>query len=239
MLKNALPMQSFIRRCWLATHRIPEGDARALLPPELAPVTYGGFAFLNTVVARMEAMRPQGLPAFLGLDYWHVGYRLYAKVVTAEGEREGLYFLRSDCDRRMLAMAGNLLSDFRFHTARIEVAGETSTTSIRVETDGARVELGLSGQTETRLGAGSPFETLVEAEAFLKYKPCGLAPAGRGRVNAIPIRRDETAWQGRPVQVLHQHWEFLDQYPNAQPELVFEVRPIDYHFGRGRILEVR
>lgn len=238
MLKNALPMQSFIRLCWLATHRIPEADAWALLPPELAPVTHGGFAFLNTVVARMEAMRPQGLPAFLGLDYWHVGYRLYAKATTTDGDREGLYFLRSDCDRRILALAGNILSDFRFHTARIEVAGATSETSIRVETGGARVELNLSGETETGLSVGSPFETRAEAEAFLKYKPCGLATAARGRVNAIPIRRDETAWQARPVQVLRQHWEFLDQFPNAQPELVFEVAPIEYHFGRGRILEV-
>ena len=238
MLKNALPMQAFIRRCWLATHRIPEADARAFLPPELSPVTHDGFAFLNTVIARMEAMRPQGLPAFLGLDYWHVGYRLYAKTVTAEGEQEGLYFLRSDCDRRILAMAGNLLSDFRFHTARIEVAGATSTTSIRVETRGARVELDLSGQAETRLGAGSPFETLAEAETFLKYKPCGLAAAGRGRVNAIPIRRDETAWHAKPAQVLRQHWEFLDLFPNAHPELVFEVAPIEYRFGRGQILEV-
>lgn len=239
MLKNALPMQSFISRCWLVTHRVPEAEVRTLLPPELAPVTHGGFAFLNTVIARMEAMRPQGLPAFLGLDYWHVGYRLYAKAATAEGEQEGLYFLRSDCDRRMLAMAGNLLSDFRFHSAQVEVMSAASTTSIRVETPGARVELDLSEESETRLGVGSPFETMAEAEAFLKYKPCGLAAAGHGRVNAIPIHRDETAWRSRPLQVLHQRWEFLDLLPNAQPELVFEVAPIEYRFGRGRILEVQ
>ncbi|HZU52909.1 MAG TPA: DUF2071 domain-containing protein [Holophagaceae bacterium] len=238
MLKNALPMQSFIRRCWLVTHRIPEADARTLLPLELAPVTHGGFGFLNTVVARMEAMRPQGLPAFLGLDYWHVGYRLYARAATPDGEREGLYFLRSDCDRRMLALAGNLFSDFRFHTARIEVDGG-SRTSIRVEVPGAQVELDLSGESQVQLEAGSPFQTMAEAETFLKYKPCGLAPEGRGRVNAIPISRDETAWHARPVQVLNQRWEFLGLFPNAQPELTFEVAPIEYRFGRGRVLEVR
>ena len=239
MLKNAFPMQSFIRRCWLATHRVPEAEARAFLPPELSLVTHGGFAFLNTVIARMEAMRPQGLPAFFGLDYWHVGYRLYAKAAMAEGEREGLYFLRSDCDRRVLAMAGNLLSDFRFHTAHIEVMAAASTTSVRAEVQGARVELDLSGETETGLSAGSPFETLAEAEVFLKYKPCGLAPAGRGRANAIPIQRDEAAWHARPVQVLRERLEFLDRFPNARPEVVFEVAPIEYRFGRGRIMEVR
>ncbi|MBS1767151.1 MAG: DUF2071 domain-containing protein [Acidobacteria bacterium] len=239
MLKNALPMQSFIRRCWLVTHRIPEADARALLPPELAPVTHRGSAFLNTVIARMEAMRPQGLPAILGLDYWHVGYRLYAKAATVEGQQEGLYFLRSDCDRRMLAMAGNLFFDFRFHTAQIKVMSAASTTSIRVEAPGARVELDLSGEVQTQLANGSPFQAMAEAEAFLKYKPCGLAPAGPGRVNAIPIRRDETAWRAKPVQVLNQRWEFLERFPNAQPELTFEVAPIEYRFGRGRILEVR
>lgn len=239
MLKNALPMQSFIRQCWLVTHRIPEAEVRALMPPELTPVTHGGFAFLNTVVARMEAMRPKGIPAICGLDYWHVGYRLYARATTADGDREGLYFLRSDCDRRALAMAGNLLSEFRFNVARIEVRSLGSASTIRVETPGARVELNLGGEIETRLSAGSPFATMVEAEAFLKYKPCGLAKAGRGRVNAIPIYRNEAAWQAWPVQVLRQRWEFLNRFQNAQPELVFEVAPIEYHFGRGRILEVQ
>ncbi|HET6330444.1 MAG TPA: DUF2071 domain-containing protein [Holophagaceae bacterium] len=239
MLKNALPMQSFIRRCWLVTHRVPEAQVRSLLPPELHPVTYGGFAFLNTVIARMEAMRPQGLPAFLGLDYWHVGYRIYAKALTPQGEQEGLYFLRSDCDRRLLTMAGNLFSDFRFHTARILVTDTTPVTSVRVEVPGADVELDLNSDQETLLAAGSPFGTLAEAEIFLKYKPCGLASASRGRVNAIPIQRDESAWHARPVKVRHQHLAYLDSFTGIQLELVFEIAPIEYRFGRGHLLEVR
>lgn len=238
MLKNALPMQAFIRRCWLSTHRISVDQARSVLPPELEPVTHNGFAYLNTVVARMEVMRPQGLPSFLGMDYWHVGYRIYAKATVSSGTQEGLFFLRSDCDRRLLALAGDLLTDFRFHTARIQVKDHGGATSIRVEVPKACARLELSGKTVTALSPGSAFGTLTEAEAFLKYKPYGLAPAGPGRVNAIPIRRDEAAWKSRPVETLHQQWDFLDAFPGAAPELVFEVAPIEYRFGRGRILDL-
>ena len=235
MLKNAIPMRAFIRRCWLATHRVPTDQIRAFLPPELEPVTHCGFAFLNTVVARMEAMRPQGLPAFLGMDYWHVGYRIYAKA----GDQEGLYFLRSDCDRRLLALAGDLLTDFRFHTAHIEVKEHGAATSIQVRSAGADARLELSGLMQTALRPGSVFDSMAEAEAFLKYKPCGLAPAGTGRVNAIPIRRDETAWRARPVEVVEQRWDFLNAFPGAVPELVFEVAPIEYRFDRAHILDPR
>ena len=239
MLKNALPMQSFIRRCWLLTHRLPEVEAAALLPKELRPVTHGGFAFLNTVVARMEAMRPQGLPAAFGLDYWHVGYRVYAKALTDRGEREGLYFLRSDCDRRLLVLGGNLLSAFRFHLARIEVTEIGSGTAIQVEAPGGHAALELGRDPVTGLAEGSPFSSLEEAEAFLKYKPRGLASAGPGRVNLLPIRRDETAWQARPVPVRHQTWECLEALPGLRPELAFEVAPIAYRFDRARLEVVR
>lgn len=239
MLKNALPMQSLIRRCWLITHRAPEREILPLLPAELRPVTHGGFAFLNIVVARMEAMRPQGLPAMLGLDYWHVGYRVYAKAATDAGEREGLYFLRSDCDRRLLALGGNLLSEFQFHVARIQVSEAGTETSIRVEAPGAQAALTLGRDRVTTLAEGSPFTSIAEAEAFLKYKPCGLAQAGPGRVNLLPIRREEAAWRARPVQAIRQEWEYLRGLPGARPELAFEVAPIEYRFDRGRIQEVR
>jgi hypothetical protein len=109
--KNPITMKGRIDRCWLFTFQAPEAEARALLPRPLVPVTREGFAFWNVVVCRVEAMRPRGVPGFLGMSYWHVAYRLYARF----GAEEGLYFVRSDCDSGFMATMGNVMTDFNFH----------------------------------------------------------------------------------------------------------------------------
>jgi hypothetical protein len=75
--KNPLTMVGTVERCWLFTYQTPVEDARSLVRCELDLVTRDGCAFWNIVVRRIRAMRTRGLPAFLGVSYWHVAYRLY------------------------------------------------------------------------------------------------------------------------------------------------------------------
>src|SRR4051812_42714640 len=120
--QNPVTMVGRLDPCWLFAYRTPAQEARAFLPPALEPVTHGGFAFWNVVVCRVQRMRPWFAPAPLGVSYWHIAYRLYVRFHPAQGEPiEGLYFVRSDCDSWLMALAGNLVTDFRFHTAAVRV----------------------------------------------------------------------------------------------------------------------
>src|SRR5438270_12511526 len=120
--KNPVPMVGTLERCWLFTYQTPADEARALVPRELELVTRGECAFWNIVVCRIRAMRPKGFPAFAGFSYWHIAYRLYVRIYPRTGPPiEGIYFPRSDCNSRLMSLMGNLLTDYRFHTARIEV----------------------------------------------------------------------------------------------------------------------
>jgi hypothetical protein len=52
-------------------------------------------------------MRPAGLPAALGIGYWHVAYRLLVRAKLRSGEEiTGLYFVRSEADQPLIAAAG-------------------------------------------------------------------------------------------------------------------------------------
>ena len=236
-LKNQIPMQAEIRRCWLFTFQVPEREVRSLIPNPIELVTHRHFAFWNVVVARMGSMRPQGVPALFGMDYWHVGYRLYTRVKRAEGDFEGLSFLRSDCDQTLLTLAGNLFTDFCFHTSRIQVQESGTQSSIHIHSNTAKGEAFLDTAAVVQLPIHSAFDSLEEAEAFLKYKPCGISGQGPDAVSVVRIRRDEDAWRSKPVAVLHQEWAFLKPFQGLQPELCFEVAPIHYQFGRGQRLE--
>jgi uncharacterized protein YqjF (DUF2071 family) len=235
---NPFTIRGHLRRCWLFTWRAPVESVRRHMPSVLEPVTHGGFAFWNAVVCEVRDLRPAPLPAWCGLSYWHVGYRIYVRAPLADGrEIEGLYFVRSDCDRRIVAWPGNLLTSFRFHVGdvRLEESRPQVTGEIRVPDADAAFEL--DRQQAPALSAGSPFASLEEASAALKYPPAGIATAGLDHLNVVRITRDEQAWRSRPIAAPRLDFKFFANEP-VTPELCFELDPIDYQWNRGELLEV-
>lgn len=242
-LPNPFTMAGTLERCWLFAYRTTEAAARRHLSSPGAlwakPVLHGGHAYWSVVVCRIRGMRPLPLPRALGISYWHVAYRLYARVRLESGEEvEGLYFLRSDCDSRLIAAGGNLLTDFRFHTARVEAREEGPRVTLMVESPEAPGHAVLRRDLPVKLPAGSPFPDVPAAVAALKYHPVALSPAGPERVVLLPIGRDEAAWHSRAVHVEHAAWGFLLEEP-AELELCVEVDPIDYRWLRPRPVGTR
>ncbi|MFP4439172.1 MAG: DUF2071 domain-containing protein [Chloroflexaceae bacterium] len=236
--KNPLTMRGRFTHCWLFTYQTPAAVVRHLLPPPLELVTYRGCAFWNIVVCEIQAMRPAPLPALVGIAYRHVAYRLYARVTTSQGTTiEGLYFLRSDCNRPLMTPAGNLVTDFNFHTAPIQLRPAATTTLIRIDSPDAPGYAALRPDVPARLPATSAFDTLDAAAAFLKYRPAGISLARPAVANVVHITRDEAAWQSKLVHVETATWAYLRDQP-VTPEICYEVEPIAYQWNRGRTYQI-
>lgn len=233
--KNPLTVAGTLDRCWLFTFQSPPEWAEAILPPELAPVTHNGNAFWNIVVCHVDRMRPPGFPGWAGVSYWHVAYRLYVEFAPpGEAPIQGLYFLRSDCSNPLMTAAGNVMTDFRFHTARIGVNADDHTAAFNIDAPGGKGRAWLRRKAPATLPDYSAFDTLDEAADFLKYKPYGISVDKRGAVNVVAITRDEKAWRSRLVPVDEQKWDFFDDLP-ARPEICYEVAPIEYRWNRGKV----
>ena len=236
--RNPFAVAGSIRQCWLFVYRLPIATAQPLLPSPLRLVTRGGFAFLNIVVCRLSGMRPALLPAFLGLGYWHVAYRLHAWAMTEVGRPlEGLHFLRSDCDRRIVKESGNWLTDFHFHRAGIRVIEGDETVVGTIDSPTAPANFRIDGHRAPALAEGSPFATVEEAATFLKYKPYALSVESADTLRVVRVRREEAAWRSRVVAVPEAHWRFLAHH-HATLELCYEVEPIDYRWERGSAVRV-
>ncbi len=234
MLKNPLTMQGRIDRCWLFTYEADPRELAALVPSPLELVTHHGRAYWNVVVCHVRKMRPWPLPAVLGASYWHVAYRLYVRCHPAMGEPlEGLYFVRSDCDHRLMTAGGRQLTDFNFHNAGVQVQEKGTQTRIVVASREAPAEVVIDRALPARLREGSVFGTLEEAAAALKYRPAGISVSPQGIVSAVRITRDEAAWQACLVHTPQVDWGFFHGKA-VQPEIVYEVAPIDYVWNRGR-----
>jgi hypothetical protein len=226
-------MVGTLDRCWLFTFQTPEEEAWGELPDPLVPETHNGFAFWNVVVSHIHRMRPKGTPALLGMSYWHVGYRLYARYEAPDGKAfEGLYFVRSDCDSRPMTIAGNILTDYRFHTAPIRIEEEERSLEIDIASPDLPAHATLCLSAPAHLPPYSAFGSFEEAAVFLKYKPFGLSVSPGGRVSMVKIVRDETAWKSRPVHVQSQRWAFFAD-KDARPEMCYEVEPIKYQWNRA------
>lgn len=226
--------------CVLLAYRTPVDSVRTLVPPGLQLVTVGPWAFWNVVACRVERMRPRAVPGVLGLSYHHVAYRLYVTCATARGPLSGLYFVRSDADSRLIASAGNALSDFRFHPARIDLRVTPNRVAMNVLSfDGAGdATLEVESAAAPTLAAESPFATVEDAARVLKYQPLAMSVADN-RVRLAEVRRHERHWRESPVTVTSARWSFFDrlgQQPNL--ERATRVDAIDYEWRLGATAEL-
>lgn len=228
-------MRGHLRRCWLFTFRTPASAARKFLPPPLELITRDDFAFWNVVVCELRSLRPAPLPAAVGIGYWHVAYRLHAQAHLESGDTiEGLYFVRSDCDRWLVARVGNMLTNFHFHLAEIKVETGDKTVEGRIRTPDANAHFRLRDEIPAALTPGSPFASVSEAAEFLEYKPCSLAPDGPDNVEIVRINRREADWKSRVVTAEINDWHFLSAQ-DAVPEICYALEPIDYEWSRAEI----
>lgn len=229
-----LTMTGRISACVLLAYRVPKRTVEHLVPSGLRLVARGEWAFWNVVASRIEAMRPIGLPAWCGLSYNHVAYRLYVSALGTDAPVEGLFFVRSDADNAFIASTGNLLSDFRFHRSRIEFCATNDETNLKVQSAEAPAELhAIPTTVESAVPMESPcFSSRPEAARFLKYRPLGLAPIAR-ELRLAEVFRNESEWHELPLTVRSACFQFLEQFGPHHLELATQVAPIEYRWRLG------
>lgn len=248
-----LAMNARLSECLLLSYRTPARSVRQLVPKGLDLVTRDGWAFWSVAACAVESMRPAGVPKFLGVNFNHVSYRLHVKARTAAGRTlRGLYFVRSDADSDLVGRFGNLLTNFRFHGAAVELGragrdgGDVMTLAVTGRGDEAANDALVRVSTDPggagcAAAPGSPFGSAADAEQFLEYCPLGVAPDLDGRYFELAeVVRDESQWRERPVRVIEAHWNFFKHL--GQNELHLEratrVDPLDYHWRLGRRAEI-
>lgn len=228
-LSRLLPVQGRLRRGWIFAYRAPLDRVAAHLPPQLKPLSFGGFGFWNVIVCEVEGIRPSGTPRAFGLTYRHAAYRIYARHDSDQsGSVAGLYYLRSDCDHPIVASAGQLVTDFDFHRGRIELRESPLATVVQVDAPGARGAATVYYGRKLRIPEGSPFQSVQEAAQFLSHRPCGIA-VDDGEVRVLPARRDEAQWKATVVYAGADRWEMLAP-DEAVLEVAFEVAPVEYEW---------
>lgn len=227
-------MVGILNRCWIFNYHTTPKEAQKHLPPGLEPITHHGHAFWGVVVSQVKAMRPRHFPSFTGVGYWHVGYRLHVRFHPSEGEPlEGIYFVRSDASSPLMTTAGNLMTRFQFHTAKINIQDSGKSVEIKIESESAPAHARIH-RVQPTLPTHSAFATLREAHQFLQYEPRGISIEPNGDANIVQITRNEDDWRSTLVEAEEAHWSFFKD-KEVHAEICYEVDPIAYQWNRGTL----
>lgn len=226
-----------LSRTTVLTYAVPVAALRPLVPAVLSLDTLDDtWAFVAVAMVQTRQLRPKGVPAFLGQDFFLIGYRVFVRYTTAAGKRlRGLYILRSETDKRRMQWLGNLFTGYHYRT--IDIVHQATANGLRFASEKARlrirVELAAGGEAE--LPVGSPFASWARARRFAGPLPFTFSvdEANRQVVIVEGVRED---WHPQPVRVLEAQVGLLDELglPGVQLASAFTMTDIPYSWQKGR-----
>jgi hypothetical protein len=237
--RHPVPVEAFFRHSLVVTYAFPEKLLASLLPSGLVLDTYKGFAFLAIAMVQTEDLRLARLPRVLGQDFFLSGYRIFTRLDTRSSSLRGLRILRSDTDKKLMVVSGNLLTHYAYQHCRVSCREDGGELRVKIATLEARADLEVSADLAHLPGSlpeGTPFESERDARRFAGPLPYTF-DYEKETGSIIMIRGVRENWNPQPVRVTVTRCTFLDQEPfcRATPRLAnaFYLRDVPYRWERG------
>ena len=180
------------------------------------------------------------MPPGIGQNFILTGYSIFASYRTRENRvLRGLRILRSDTNRRLMAFAGNFLTHYNYHLARMQWRQTPDRFDINVSTPHAEADLDFTAflkKEPAPLPAGSPFPDHRHARLFAGPLPFTF-DYERETHSIILIEGEREEWHPKAIAVEVRHATFFNQnaFKKARPILAnaFIVSGIPYRWKRG------
>jgi hypothetical protein len=242
--RHPLAISAFFTHSLVLTYAYPAKTLQQLLPPGLAVDTYGAYGFMAIAMVQTRRLHPAFLPSALGVDFFLTGYRVFTRFSSKLSLR-GLRILRSDTDRRLMAVGGNLLTHYGYVHCQAAMVTDGDRLHVTVTSPGAAADLDVVADLSSRpapLPAGSPFANLEDARRFAGPLPYTF-DYERETNSIVMIKATRTHWEPQPISVVVRNATFLDHPPfnEVTPILAnaFHVENVPYRWERGVVERLR
>jgi hypothetical protein len=209
-----------------------------LLPPGLMVDTYEDYGFIAIAMVQTRRLHPAFLPAALGVDFFLTGYRVFTRF-AAKPSLRGLRILRSDTDRLLMAVGGNLLTHYGYVHCRAAMEADGDRLRVTVSSPGAAADLDVVADLSScpaPLPAGSPFANLEDARRFAGPLPYTFDYEPETN-SIVMIKATRSRWEPQPIAVDVRKATFLDHPPFNQVSPIlanaFHVENVPYRWERG------
>jgi hypothetical protein len=235
--RHPFPVDAFFERSVVLGFALPSEELEAHVPAGLELDTYADrWGFLAVAIVRTRDLRPAGFPRWLGRKFSLVGYRIFVRYRSSLGQAmRGLYIVRTETDRRIMKLNGNLFTRYNYHTADLSWDLQSDEIGIRSERSGLDVRVSMR-EADPPLPNGSPFENWKEARRFAAPMPYTFAPEPDGEKMVI-IKGVRSNWQPRPLEVVRSEVGFFERRALSGATLAnaFVVVNTPYRWEKGKI----
>jgi hypothetical protein len=242
--RHPVPISAFFTHSLVLTYAYPATMLQGLLPPGLTVDTYGDYGFIAIAMVQTRRLHPAFLPAELGVDFFLTGYRVFTRF-AAKPSLRGLRILRSDTDRLLMAVGGNLLTHYGYVHCRAAMEADGERLRVTVSSPGAAADLDVVAHLSSRpapLPPGSPFANLEDARRFAGPLPYTFDYEPETN-SIVVIKATRSRWEPQPIAVVVRKATFLDHRPfnQAAPILAnaFHVENVPYRWERGVVERLR
>jgi hypothetical protein len=242
--RHPLPISAFFTHSLVLTYAYPAKLLQQLLPPGLIVDTDGDYGFIAIAMVQTKRLHPAFLPAALGVDFFLTGYRVFTRFASKPSLR-GLRILRSDTDRLLMAVGGNLLTHYAYVHCQAVMQADGDQLHVRVNSPGGVADLDVVADLSSRpapLPAGSPFANLEDARRFAGPLPYTFDYEPETH-SIVMIKATRSHWEPQPIAVDVRKATFLERPPfNQVPPILanaFHVAGVPYRWERGVVERLR
>jgi hypothetical protein len=224
-----------VERRLLVNYRTDPDVTARLLPAPLRPQLVNSHAVAGICLIRLGRLRPQPLPARIGIRTENAAHRIAVEWDTPAGVATGVYIPRRDTNSRGTAVAGGRLFPGEHHRAQFTVVEDEQELRVAfrsIDNTGAV-------RTHVRVSSTWPgstlFADLAKASEFFRQGCAGYSETTEGRrLDGLEMR--SSSWAIEPVEVADLHSTFFEDpafFPAGTAEfdgaLLMRDLPVTWH----------
>lgn len=239
--RHPLPVSAYFKHSLVLTFALPAEVLEPMLPPGLELDRYENYGFIAIALVQTEGLHPTCVPDALGQDFILSGYRIFTRYTTQAGRHlRGLRILRSDTNRRLMVLGGNLLTHYHYRLARVDWRETNEALDIDIRTPHAEADLSFHAEfpvDSPSLPMDSPFPDWTTARRYAGPLPYTFdyEPETNSLILIKGVRKQ---WNPRPVQLKLRRITFFNrpEFRGVRPILAsaFHITDVPYEWQAGR-----
>jgi len=133
-LKNhPFAVDAFFESSLVLSFAVPKEQIQHLIPECLTlDLHQDKWAFIAVAMVQTKSLRPKGFPAWMGNDFFLIGYRVFVRYTNEAGKNlRGLYILKSETNKKKMAFFGNIFTHYKYTTTDIHQSNRDGVTEIQ------------------------------------------------------------------------------------------------------------
>ncbi len=198
---RAVPtMSGVIDRRILVNFRVDPGVLDDLLPPPFRPQIVDGYGIAGICLIRLRNLRPQGLPAGVGITTENAAHRIAVEWEGPDGPGRGVYIPRRDSPSLLTVALGGRLFPGAHHRATFTVSETAQRLRVGFASRDGSAHAFIDATRSGAVPADSVFGSLEAASAFFEGSPLGYSPTGTSHhFEGLELRCRR--WAMTPLQI--------------------------------------